>query len=57
MCLEITKNYTFVSINFLKMKIIIFGLGNFGMSLALSLPKTGNEVIGKKRNQRNNWSA
>lgn len=28
------------------MKIIIFGLGNFGMSLALSLTETGNEVIG-----------
>lgn len=28
------------------MKIIIFGLGNFGMSLALSLTQTGNEVIG-----------
>ena len=27
------------------MKIIIFGLGNFGMSLALSLTETGNEVI------------
>lgn len=28
------------------MKIIIFGLGNFGMSLALKLTETGNEVIG-----------
>ncbi|WP_299776642.1 TrkA family potassium uptake protein [uncultured Formosa sp.] len=28
------------------MKVIIFGLGNFGMSLALSLTETGNEVIG-----------
>jgi trk system potassium uptake protein len=28
------------------MKIIVFGLGNFGMSLALSLTETGNEVIG-----------
>ncbi|MBP1838520.1 potassium channel family protein [Formosa algae] len=28
------------------MKIIIFGLGNFGMSLALSLTETGNEVVG-----------
>lgn len=28
------------------MKIIIFGLGNFGTSLALSLTETGNEVIG-----------
>lgn len=28
------------------MKIIIFGLGNFGMSLALSLTESGNEVIG-----------
>ena len=31
------------------MKIIIFGLGNFGMSLALSLTETGNEVIGVDR--------
>lgn len=28
------------------MKIIIFGLGNFGMSLALNLTQSGNEVIG-----------
>ena len=28
------------------MKVIIFGLGNFGMSLAISLTETGNEVIG-----------
>ncbi|MBF6607843.1 MAG: TrkA family potassium uptake protein [Flavobacterium sp.] len=28
------------------MKVIVFGLGNFGMSLALSLTETGNEVIG-----------
>lgn len=28
------------------MKVIIFGLGNFGMSLALSLTETNNEVIG-----------
>ncbi|MFI2741816.1 potassium channel family protein [Zhouia sp. PK063] len=28
------------------MKVIIFGLGNFGMSLALKLTETGNEVIG-----------
>jgi len=28
------------------MKVIIFGLGNFGTSLALSLTETGNEVIG-----------
>ncbi len=28
------------------MKIIIFGLGNFGMSLALNLTESGNEVIG-----------
>ncbi|SFS39605.1 trk system potassium uptake protein TrkA [Zhouia amylolytica] len=28
------------------MKIIIFGLGNFGTSLALKLTETGNEVIG-----------
>ena len=28
------------------MKIIIFGLGNFGMSLAVNLTDTGNEVIG-----------
>ncbi len=27
------------------MKIIVFGLGNFGISLALSLSETGNEVI------------
>ncbi|NJM78495.1 MAG: TrkA family potassium uptake protein [Flavobacterium sp.] len=31
------------------MKIIVFGLGNFGMSLALSLTETGNEVIGIDR--------
>ncbi|UNY99600.1 TrkA family potassium uptake protein [Zhouia spongiae] len=28
------------------MKTIIFGLGNFGISLALKLTETGNEVIG-----------
>lgn len=28
------------------MKIIVFGLGNFGMALSLSLTETGNEVIG-----------
>jgi trk system potassium uptake protein len=28
------------------MKIIVFGLGNFGMSLCVSLTETGNEVIG-----------
>lgn len=28
------------------MKIIVFGLGNFGMSLCFSLTETGNEVIG-----------
>ena len=28
------------------MKIIVFGLGNFGMSLSLCLTETGNEVIG-----------
>ncbi len=27
------------------MKIIVFGLGNFGLSLALNLTETGNEVI------------
>ncbi|WP_445731859.1 potassium channel family protein [Mariniflexile sp.] len=27
------------------MKIIVFGLGNFGMSLCVSLTETGNEVI------------
>ncbi len=27
------------------MKIIVFGIGNFGMSLSLSLTETGNEVI------------
>lgn len=32
------------------MKIIVFGLGNFGMSLALSLTETGNEVIGVDKN-------
>ena len=32
------------------MKIIIFGLGNFGMSLALSLTETGNEVVGIDKN-------
>jgi trk system potassium uptake protein len=32
------------------MKIIVFGLGNFGMSLAVSLTETGNEVIGVDRN-------
>lgn len=31
------------------MKIIVFGLGNFGMNLALSLSETGNEVIGIDR--------
>lgn len=28
------------------MKIIVFGLGNFGMALAVNLTETGNEVIG-----------
>lgn len=28
------------------MKIIVFGLGNFGASLAVNLTETGNEVIG-----------
>lgn len=32
------------------MKIIVFGLGNFGMSLAVSLTETGNEVIGVDSN-------
>ncbi|QDO93082.1 TrkA family potassium uptake protein [Formosa sediminum] len=32
------------------MKVIIFGLGNFGMSLALSLTETGNEVVGIDKN-------
>lgn len=32
------------------MKIIIFGLGNFGLSLAMSLTKSGNEVIGVDKN-------
>lgn len=32
------------------MKIIIFGLGNFGHSLALSLTETGNEVIAVDKN-------
>ena len=32
------------------MKIIVFGLGNFGMSLAISLTETGNEVIGVDKN-------
>ncbi|WP_066223170.1 potassium channel family protein [Formosa haliotis] len=32
------------------MKIIIFGLGNFGMSLALNLTETGNEVVGVDKN-------
>ncbi|WP_294733766.1 TrkA family potassium uptake protein [uncultured Flavobacterium sp.] len=32
------------------MKIIIFGLGNFGMSLAINLTETGNEVIGIDNN-------
>ena len=32
------------------MKIIVFGLGNFGMSLSLSLTETGNEVIGIDKN-------
>ena len=27
------------------MKIIVFGLGNFGMALSISLTETGNEVI------------
>tara|TARA_R110002049_G_scaffold307520_1_gene508196 strand:+ start:5047 stop:5736 length:690 start_codon:yes stop_codon:yes gene_type:complete len=32
------------------MKIIVFGLGNFGMSLALNLTESGNEVIGVDKN-------
>ncbi|HBK82416.1 MAG TPA: potassium transporter TrkA [Flavobacterium sp.] len=32
------------------MKIIVFGLGNFGMSLSISLTETGNEVIAIDRN-------
>lgn len=28
------------------MKVIVFGLGSFGMNLAVSLTETGNEVIG-----------
>lgn len=32
------------------MKVIVIGLGNFGMSLAISLTETGNEVIGVDRN-------
>ncbi|MCX2681256.1 TrkA family potassium uptake protein [Galbibacter sp. EGI 63066] len=32
------------------MKIIIFGLGNFGASLAVNLTETGNEVIGVDNN-------
>lgn len=32
------------------MKVIIFGLGNFGYSLALYLTETGNEVIGVDKN-------
>lgn len=32
------------------MKVIVFGLGNFGMSLAISLTETGNEVIGVDKN-------
>lgn len=32
------------------MRVIIFGLGNFGMSLALNLTETGNEVIGVDKN-------
>lgn len=32
------------------MKIIIFGLGNFGMSLAINLTESGNEVIGIDNN-------
>ncbi len=32
------------------MKIIVFGLGNFGMNLAISLTETGNEVIGVDKN-------
>ncbi len=31
------------------MKIIIIGLGNFGLALALNLTETGNEVIGVDR--------
>ena len=27
------------------MKIVVIGLGNFGMSLAINLSNTGNEVI------------
>jgi trk system potassium uptake protein len=29
-----------------RMKVIIFGLGNFGLSLAIDLSESGNEVIG-----------
>lgn len=32
------------------MKIIVFGLGNFGSSLCLSLTETGNEVIAVDKN-------
>ncbi len=32
------------------MKIIVFGLGNFGKALAVSLTETGNEVIGVDKN-------
>ncbi len=32
------------------MKVIVFGLGNFGMALSLSLTETGNEVIGIDKN-------
>lgn len=32
------------------MKVIIFGLGNFGQALALHLTETGNEVIGIDKN-------
>jgi trk system potassium uptake protein len=34
------------------MKVIIFGLGNFGHALALFLTETGNEVIGVDRDIR-----
>jgi trk system potassium uptake protein len=33
------------------MKIIIFGLGNFGLSLAIKLTKLGHEVIGVDRSE------
>lgn len=32
------------------MKIIVFGLGNFGVALALNLTETGNEVIAVDKN-------